>query len=190
MFIYSQQQPLCTFSCAVSKIILKILELGIHIDVHIHLVKQQNEHSPFITTLIISFQSLTLEATLHVIFFPSAAVALWIINVAGSLGLMLNCPLKAGNNVTAPDAVLVPIMLLVSISQDTRVSDSPDKVKSHSKRNSEELPSKTLNVIRTEVSVLLSGPCCGAGRVHVMFASTAQRNSPVNTTYSGDRLNV
>ena len=110
------------------------------------------------------------------IFFPSAAVALWIINVAGSLGLMLNCPLKAGNNVTAPDAVLVPIMLLVSISQDTRVSDSPDKVKSHSKRNSEELPSKTLNVVRTEMSVLLSGPRCGEGRVHVMFASTAQRN--------------
>ena len=157
---------------------------------HIHLVRQQNEHSPFITTQIISFQSLTPEVTVHVICFPSAAVALWIINVARSLGLMLNCPLKAGNNVTAPDAVLVPIMLLLSISQDTRISDSPDKVKSHSKRNSEELPSKTLNVVRTEVSVLLSGPCCGAGRVHVMFASTAQRNSPVNTTYSGDRLNV
>ena len=115
-------------------------------------------------------------ATLHEIFFPSAAVALWIINVAGSLGLMLNCPLKAGNNVTAPDAALVAIMLLLSICQDTRVSDSPDKVKSHSKRNSEELPSKTLNVVRIEVSVVLSGPCCGEGRVHVMFASTARRN--------------
>ena len=108
------------------------------------------------------------------IFFPSAAVALWIINVARSLGLMLNCPLKTGNNVTAPDAVLVPIMLLLSISQDTRISDSPDKVKSHSKRNSEEeVSSKTLEVVRIEMSVLLSGPCCGEGRVHVMFTSTA-----------------
>ena len=67
-------------------------------------------------------------------------------------------------------------MLLLSIFQDTRISDSPDKAKSHSKRNSKELPSKALNVVRTEVSVLLSGPCCGEGRVHVMFASTAQRN--------------
>ena len=128
------------------------------------------------TTLIISFQSLTSVVTVHEIFFPSAAVALWIINVARSLGLMLNCPWKAGNNVTAPDAVLVPIMLLLSIFQDTRISDSSDKVKSHSKCNSEELPSKTLNVVRTEMSVLLSGPCCGEGRVHVMFASTARRN--------------
>ena len=75
-----------------------------------------------------------------------------------------------------PDAVLVPIMSVLSILQDTRKSDSPDKVKSHSKCNSEELPSKTLNVVRTEMSVLLSGPSCGEGRVHVMFASTAQRN--------------
>ena len=114
--------------------------------------------------------------TVHVICFPSAAVALWIISVARSLGLMLNCPLKAGNNVRAPDAVLVPITSVLSIFQDKRKSDSPDKVKSHSKRNSEELPSKTLKVVRTEVSVLLSGPRCGEGRVHVMFASTAQRN--------------
>ena len=115
--------------------------------------------------------------TLHEIFFPSAAVALWIINVAGSLGLMLNCPLKTENNVTTPDAVLVPIRSVLPISQDTRVSDSPDKVKSHSKRNSEELPSKTLNVVRTELSAVLSGPCCGEGRVHVMFASTKKVTS-------------
>ena len=78
----------------------------------------------------------------------------------------------AGNNVTAPDAVLALIMSLAPLFQDTRISDSPDKVKSHSKCNSEELPSKTFNVVRTEVSVLLSGPRCGEGRVHVMFAST------------------
>ena len=70
-----------------------------------------------------------------------------------------------------PDAVLVPIRSALSIFQDTRISDSPDKVKSHSKCNSEELPSKTLNVVRTEMSVLLSGPHCGEGRVHVIFAS-------------------
>ena len=155
---------------------LKILELGIHIHVHIHLVKQQNEHSPFITTLITSLQSLISVVTVNMIFFPSAPVVLWIINVARSLGLMLNCPWKAGNNVMTPDAVLVPIMSVLSILQDTRISDSPDKEKSHSKCNSEELPSKTLNVVRIEMSVLLSGPRCGEGRVHVMFASTAQRN--------------
>ena len=71
---------------------LKILELGIHIHVHIHLVKQQNEHSPFITTLITSLQSLISVVTVNMIFFPSAPVVLWIINVARSLGLMLNCP--------------------------------------------------------------------------------------------------
>ena len=143
---------------------------------HIHLVKQQNEHSPFMMTLIISLHSLISVITVHVISFPSAAVVLWIINVARSLGLMLNCPWKTGNNVTTPDAVLVPITSLLSIFQDKRISDSPDKVKSHSKCNSEELPSKTLNVVRTEMSVLLSGPRCGEGRVHVMFASTARRN--------------
>ena len=67
-------------------------------------------------------------------------------------------------------------MSLEPLFQDIGRSDSPDKVKSHSKRNSEELPSKTLCVVRTEMSVLLSGPCCGEGRVHVMFASTARRN--------------
>ena len=154
--------------------ILKILELGIHIHVHIHLVKQQNEHSPFMMTLITSLQSLTSVVTVHLISFPSAAVALWIISVAGSLGLMLNCPWKTGYKVMTPDAVLVPIRSVLSILQDTRISDSPDKVKSHSKRNSEEeVPSKTWNVVRTEMSVLLSGPRCGEGRVHVMFASTA-----------------
>ena len=161
----------------ISKMILKILELGIHIHVHIHLVKQKNEHSPFMTTLITSFQSLKSVVTVHVISFPSAAAELWITNVAGSLGLMLNCPWKAGNNVTAPDAVLAPIMSLAPLSQDTRISDSPDKVKSHSKCNSEELPSKTLNVVRTETSVLLSGPHCGEGRVHVIFASTKKVTS-------------
>ena len=155
---------------------LKILELGIHIHVHIHLVKQQNEHSPFMMTLITSLQSLTAVLTMHVISFPSAAVALWIMSVARLLGLMLNCPWKTGNNITTPDAVLVPIRSLPSIFQDTRISDSPDKVKSHSKCNSEELPSKTLGVVRTVMSVLLSGPRCGEGRVHVMFASTARRN--------------
>ena len=68
----------------------KILELGIH--VHMHLVKQQNEYLPFMTTLITSFQSLKSVVTVNVISFPSAAVVLWIINVAQSLGLMLNCP--------------------------------------------------------------------------------------------------
>ena len=75
-----------------------------------------------------------------------------------------------------PDAVLVPIRSVLSILQDKRKSYSSDKVKSHSKRNSEELPSKTLSVVRIEMSVLLSGPRCGEGRVHVMFASTARRN--------------
>ena len=65
---------------------------------------------------------------------------------------------------------------MLSIFQDKRKSDSPDNVKSHSKRNSEELPSKTLDVVRIEMSVLLSGPRCGEGRIHVMFASTARRN--------------
>ena len=145
---------------------------------YIHLVKQQNEHSPFMMTLITSLQSLKSVVTVHMISFPSAAVVLWIISVARSLGLMLNCPWKAGNNVTAPDAVLVPIRSMLSILQDTRISDSPDKVKSHSKRNSEEeVPSKTLKVFRIEVSVLLSGPRCGEGRVHVMFASTKKVTS-------------
>ena len=71
---------------------LKILELSIHRHVHIHLVKQQNEHSPFITTTITSLQSLISEVTVHMISFPSAAVVLWIISVARSLGLMLNFP--------------------------------------------------------------------------------------------------
>ena len=144
---------------------------------YIHLVKQQNKHSPFMMTLITSLQSLTSVLTMHVISFPSAAVALWIMSVARSLGLMLNCPWKTGNNLTAPDAVLVPIRSLPSIFQDKRKSDSPDKVKSHSKRNSEELPSKTLKVVRTEMSVLLTGPRCGEGRVHVMFASTKKVTS-------------
>ena len=128
-------------------------------------------------TLITSLHSLISVITVHVISFPSAAVVLWIISVARSLGLMLNFPLKTGNNVTTSDAVLVPITSLLSIFQDKRKSDSPDKVKSHSKRNSEELPSKTLKVVRTEVSVLLSGPRCGVGRVHVMFASTKKVTS-------------
>ena len=76
----------------ISKMIPKILELGIHIHVHMHLVKQQNEYLPFMTTLITSFQSLKSVVTVNVISFPSAAVVLWIINVAQSLGLMLNCP--------------------------------------------------------------------------------------------------
>ena len=71
---------------------LKIVELGIHIHVHIHLVKQQNEYLPFMMTLIISLHSLISVITVHVISFPSAAVVLWIISVARSLGLMLNCP--------------------------------------------------------------------------------------------------
>ena len=144
---------------------------------YIHLVKQQNEHSPFMMTLITSLQSLASVVTVHLIPFPSAAVALWIISVARSLRLMLNFPWKTGNNVTTPDAVLVPIRSLLSILQDTRISELLDKVKSHSKRNSEELPSKTLNVVRTEMSVLLSGPRCGEGRVHVMFASTKKVTS-------------
>ena len=129
-------------------------------------------------TLITSLQSLTSVVTVHLISFPSAAVALWIISVAGSLGLMLNCPWKTGYKVMTPDAVLVPIRSVLSILQDTRISDSPDKVKSHSKRNSEEeVPSKTLKVVRIEMSVLLSGPRCGEGRVHVMFASTKKVTS-------------
>ena len=56
--------------------ILKILELGIHIYVHIHLVKQQNEYLPFMTTLITSLQLLRSVITVHVISFPSAAVVL------------------------------------------------------------------------------------------------------------------
>ena len=88
--LYTVNSNQCKFPCGVSKMILKILKLGIHI--HVHLVKQQNEHSPFMTTLITSFQFLRLVITVHVISFPSAAVVLWITNVAGSLGLMLNCP--------------------------------------------------------------------------------------------------
>ena len=144
---------------------------------YIHLVKQQNEHSPFMMTLITSLQSLISVVTVHMISIPSAAVVLWIISVAGSLGLMLNCPWKTGYRVMTPDAVLVPIWSVLSIFQDTRISDSPDKVKSHSKCNSEELPSKTLTLVRAVTSVLLSGPRCGEGRVHVMLASTKKVTS-------------
>ena len=103
---------------------------------------------------------------------------------------MLNCPWKAGNTVTAPDEALFPILSLAPLFQVTRSSDSPDKVKSHSKRNSGDLPSKTLSVVRDEKSEMLSGPRGGEGRVHVMVASTAQRKWPVNATYSGVRLSV
>ena len=102
---------------------------------------------------------------------------------------MLNCPWKAGSNVTAPDEALVPILSVAPLLHDTKESTSPDKVKSHSKRNSGDLPSKTLTVVRTETSELLTGRC-GEGRVHVMVGSTAQRKWPVNTTYSEVRLSV
>ena len=98
---------------------------------------------------------------------------------------MLNCPWKGKNNVISPDEALLPIFSLAPCFQDTKESTSPDKVKSHSKRNSGDLPSKTLSVVRTEVSELLTGPRGGVGRVHVMVASTAQRKWSVNTTYSG-----
>ena len=103
---------------------------------------------------------------------------------------MLNFPWKGKNNVISPDEALLPIFSLAPRFQDTKESTSPDKVKSHSKRNSGDLPSKTLTVVRTEVSELLTGPRGGVGRVHVMVASTAQRKWPVNTTYSGARLSV
>ena len=103
---------------------------------------------------------------------------------------MLNCPWKAGDNVTAPDEDLVPIFSLAPLFQDTKESATPDKVKSHSKCNSGDLPSKTLSVVRAEPSKLPIGPRCGEGRVHVMVASTAQRKWPVNTTHIGARLSV
>ena len=98
---------------------------------------------------------------------------------------MLNCPWKGENNVISPYEALFPIFSLAPRFQDTKASTSPDKVKSHSKRNSGDLPSKTLSVVRTEMSELLTGPRGGVGRVHVMVASTAQRKWSVNTTYSG-----
>ena len=103
---------------------------------------------------------------------------------------MLNCPWKGGSNVTAPDEVLLPMLSVAPLFHETKVSITPDKIKFHSKRNSRDLPSKTMGVIRTETSETLSGPRCGEGRVHVMVASTAQRKWPVNTTYSGARLSV
>ena len=90
---------------------------------------------------------------------------------------------------TAPDEALLPILSVAPLLHDTKESTSPDKVKSHSKRNSADLPSKTLTVVRTERSEMLTR-CCGKGRVHMMVGSTAQRKRPVNTTYSGVRLSV
>ena len=139
------------------------------------------------TTRITSSQIFIPATTLHVIFSPSAAVALWIINVARSLGLMLNCPWKAGSNVTAPDGALLPILPVAPIFHATKESTTPSKVKSHSKRNSGDLPSKTLSVVRTEASEASSGPRCGEGRVHVIVASTAQRKWPVK--YQGKAHN-
>ena len=103
---------------------------------------------------------------------------------------MLNCPWKAGSNVTAPDGALLPIFSVAPLFHATKESITPDKVKSHSKRNSGDLPSKTLTVVRTETSETLSGPRCGEGRVHVMVASAAQRKWPVNITCNGARLSV
>ena len=103
---------------------------------------------------------------------------------------MLNCPWKAGSNVTAPDEVILPIWPVAPLFHETKESTTPSKVKSHSKRNSGDLPSKTFSVVRTVESEAESGPRCGEGRVHVMVASTAQRKWPVNTTNSGARLSV
>ena len=102
---------------------------------------------------------------------------------------MLNCPWKVGSNVTAPDEALLPILSVAPLLHNTKESTSPDKVKSHSKRNSGDLPSKTLTVVRTETSELPTGRC-GRGRVHMMAGSTAPRKWPVNTTYSEVRLSV
>ena len=56
----------------ISKMFQKMVELGMCI----YSVKQQNEHSPFMTTRIASSQIFISVTTLHVIFSPSAAVVL------------------------------------------------------------------------------------------------------------------
>ena len=103
---------------------------------------------------------------------------------------MLNCPWKGGSNETAPDEFLLPIFSVAPLFHETKESTTLANLKFQSKRNSGDLPSKTLGVIRTEMSDVLRGPRCGEGRVHVMVASTAQRKWPVNKTYSGARLSV
>ena len=53
----------------------------------------------------------------------------------------------------------------------TRSSVSPDKVKAHDKRVSEEPFITCRIVVRTDVSLVCSGPRCGGGRVHVIVAT-------------------
>ena len=71
---------------------------------------------------------------------------------------------------------------MAPLFHETKESATPSKVKSHSKRNSGDLPSKTFSVVRTEESEVVSGPRFGEGRVHVMVESTAESDQLIQQT--------